>query len=77
MSTVCPKDGKGCVDDVCRGSGVCGITGADMWDRCDRCHGVYSREFGVDCACEPGEDYDEDGPEDWDSYFAENDTEGK
>lgn len=60
MAAVCPKDGKSCIDDLCRGSGVCGITGQDMWDECPRCHGVYSTEFGVDCACEPWDDYDEE-----------------
>lgn len=61
MATICPKDGKGCIDDVCRGSGVCGITGHDMWDECPRCHGIYASEFGVECACEP-DDYIEDDP---------------
>ena len=65
MATICPKDGKPCIDDVCRGSGVCGITGNDMWEECPHCHGIYSTEFGVDCACEPCDDYDEDGQCDW------------
>jgi hypothetical protein len=60
MATVCPKDGKACIDDMCRGSGVCGITGAEMWDRCSSCHGVYSYELGVECACEPSDDYDDE-----------------
>jgi hypothetical protein len=60
MATICPKDGKGCIDDMCRGSGVCGITGMEMWDICDRCHGVYSSEFDVECACEPDDDYEDD-----------------
>lgn len=66
MSTICPKDGKSCIDDVCRGSGVCGITGHEMWDQCDRCHGVYSEELGVDCACDASYDENEEGEEDWD-----------
>ena len=64
MPTICPKDGKECVDDLCRGTGVCAITGGEMWDRCSRCHAVYSEEFGVDCDCEPCDEYDEDGPDD-------------
>lgn len=60
MATICPKDGKACIDDVCRGSGVCGITGADMWDHCDRCHGVYSQEFDVSCACDRDDSYEDE-----------------
>ena len=60
MPNICPKDGKSCIDDVCRGSGVCGITGMEMWDTCHSCHAVYSHEFGVDCEC--GREADDD---DW------------
>lgn len=69
MSTICPKDGKPCIDDVCRGCGICAITGTELWDQCPHCHGVYLAEFGVDCCCvdaamsEDFYDYDED-PED-------------
>lgn len=60
MSAICPKDGKSCCDDLCRGSGTCLLTGTEMWDQCPRCHGIYSDEFGVECACEPEyDDYDD------------------
>jgi len=36
------------------------VTGSELWERCDRCHQVYSSEFSVDCACEPDYDYDGD-----------------
>lgn len=58
MATICPKDSKPCIDDICRGSGICGMTGLEMWDQCDRCHALYSYEFGVECECD--RDYDDD-----------------
>jgi hypothetical protein len=60
MSTICPKDGQPCCDDMCLGSGVCGLTGSELWDYCPLCRTVYSREYDVDCACEPDYDYREE-----------------
>jgi hypothetical protein len=60
MGNICPKEGKSCIDDLCRGSGICGLTGHEMWDQCQKCHGIYSDEWGVECACEPDyDDYDD------------------
>lgn len=56
-STICPRDGRVCIDDLCRGCGICALTGSELWDQCDRCGGIYSNEFGVECACEPDDDY--------------------
>ena len=56
--SICPKDGKPCVDDLCRGSGVCMRTGMEMWETCPMCHRVFSDEFDIRCACEP--DYEPD-----------------
>ena len=52
MSLICPNDGKPCIDDLCRGSGVCALTGTELWDQCHRCHGAYSHDYGVECECE-------------------------
>jgi hypothetical protein len=63
MPTICPRDGRNCCDDLCRGSGVCVLTGADMWNRCNMCHAVHS-EF-VDCDCEPDENSLDDDDNDF------------
>lgn len=52
MSTICPKDGRPCPDDLCVGSGTCLQTGGITFDQCARCHMTYSQEYGVECACE-------------------------
>ena len=63
MPSICPKDCKPCIDDLCRGSGTCMRTGTEMWEQCSICHQVYSEEYGVECACDPDDDYaDDDDP---------------
>ena len=66
MYSICPTDGKSCMDDTCHGSGVCLATGNAMLDRCDICRCVYSRDYSIECACEEYrvyEDYDRDDEE--------------
>lgn len=67
MPTICPRDGKNCPDDLCRGSGVCVLTGHDMWSRCNMCHAIYS-EF-VDCDCDTEEDRDGEENADIDAAY--------
>ena len=55
MARICPKDFKVCVDDLCRGSGVCLRTGDYLLDECPRCHQPVSPD--IDCGC-PTEDDD-------------------
>ena len=47
--TVCPKDFMSCPDDMCRGCGICAVTGSELLSRCAHCSQVYSVD--VDCAC--------------------------
>lgn len=56
--THCPQDSKVCVDDLCRGSGVCLVIGDPMLERCQRC-GALRDDF-TDCHCEPEPDFDDD-----------------
>lgn len=60
--THCPKDSTVCVDDVCRGSGMCIMTNTSMLERCPIC-GQLADEFTY-CRCEPDGDFpdDEDAP---------------
>ena len=59
MSTLeCPKDGRTCPDDVCRGS-VCVETGTRMWERCSTCGVAFDPDIDC-CDCDRAyEDYDE------------------
>lgn len=65
MPTICPEDCRPCCDDICRGTGVCGISGQSMFDTCNLCHAIYSEEFAIDCECSQHVDDDclEDGME--------------
>jgi hypothetical protein len=56
---ICPKDCQICIDDLCRGSGVCLRTGDDMLDTCDRCGQVCGPDFS--CGCPPDDPRDDDG----------------
>lgn len=47
MGSLCPKDLKPCMDDICRGAG-CLETGEDLLERCPQCKQVYDYE-GCDC----------------------------
>ncbi len=60
MGSICPKDLTACPDDLCRGGGTCLQTGDELWERCDVCGKVYSREWDIECACQPN-DEDDDG----------------
>ncbi len=57
MPTICPKDGKACIDDICRGSGVCLATGLEMLERCNHCHQIYSDDVDCDCEWRTEDDY--------------------
>lgn len=59
MSFYCPKDGKICIDDLCRGCGNCILGGGDMLDRCHACGGWVGTDFDS-CTCDPPEPYEDD-----------------
>jgi hypothetical protein len=60
---ICPKDGNGCTDDLCRGSGCMAMGGYPMLETCPRCSGTVDHENTSLGSCECGED--DDYP-DWD-----------
>lgn len=62
MASICPKDMRECPDDVCRGTGTCAQSGAELMERCAVCGHVYSRDYDIECACES-----DDEPEDVDT----------
>lgn len=62
MSFVCPKDFKGCCDDMCHGAGCLRMGGYQMLLVCDVCRGFVDEEIPdlSTCTCEGGDDYYED-----------------
>lgn len=64
MASICPRDYKVCIDDLCRGSGTC-LNGNYMLERCCKCGEIYDFDLGLPCSCdsEPGyyDDDEEDG----------------
>lgn len=62
MASICPKDMHPCVDDLCRGSGVCLVTQTELLEQCPVCHQPYQYELSIPCGCEPNDNYpNEDG----------------
>jgi hypothetical protein len=62
MASICPKDMKHCLDDCCRGSGICGATGRELLEWCAVCSQPYD-DF-IDCDCgDAWDDYDGEGDE--------------
>lgn len=65
MASICPSDLRPCPDDVCRGSGVCAQRPhMELLEVCSLCHAVYSRDYDIECQCEPDEQLDDDYDED-------------
>lgn len=50
MSRVCPKDLRGCCDDLCYGGGCLRMHGAEMVELCKVC-GQPDGEFASLCRC--------------------------
>lgn len=57
---ICPKDGKGCCDDLCRGSGCMLMDGYPMLEVCHVCKGTIDHEIEDCSTCTCG---DEEYPE--------------
>ncbi len=62
MGTICPKDFKPCIDDMCRGSDMCALGGGELISKCTACGGLQC-DFFDNCTCDPwyqdDEDYDD------------------
>lgn len=58
IGPVCPKDLRGCCDDICRGAGCIRLLGEPMIYWCKKC-GEYSDSYWFQCECGRRED-DED-----------------
>lgn len=54
--TICPKDGKQCWDDVCRGTGLCARSGG-RWEAIEICSGCGELEDLCSCYYD---EYDDD-----------------
>lgn len=57
--SICPKDLKPYVDDLCHGGGCLAMDGYPMLQICDVCHGLIDEEIPEcsTCTCEDEDDY--------------------
>jgi len=60
MACICPHDLKACPDDLCLGSGTCSVNGWGLLEQCASCGQTYSRDDGIDCACDSDDPFDTD-----------------
>lgn len=55
----CPKDGNGCTDDLCRGSGCMAMNNYPMLETCPRCGGTVDHENTSLGSCDCDDEYEE------------------
>lgn len=60
----CPKDGKVCCDDLCRGSLQCFFIDEPMWDTCIHCHKPKPHDEPCECPDAEEEYWDDSDSED-------------
>lgn len=56
MTSICPKDGTACCDDLCHGGGCIQMDGYPMLERCDRCGRIIDEDLLDDCSCDEVDD---------------------
>lgn len=63
---ICPKDGSGCCDDICHGSGCMAMGGYTMLEVCPVCKGTIDEQcYDLStCTCDDLYEYIEPGNND-------------
>ena len=55
--SICPADGKPCMDDMCHGAGCIRMDGYEMLEICEFCKGIIDSEISEcsTCVCDQDE----------------------